>query len=224
MQQSIAENITQIKAQLPEGVSLVAVSKYHPVKQLQEAYAAGQRIFGESHAQELVAKAPLMPDDVQWHFIGHLQRNKVRQIMPIVSLIHSVDSIRLLSTIDKEAARIGRTVGVLLQLHVAQEEAKSGFAVEELMQLAENGEFQPFKHVRYRGLMAMATFTTDTALIASEFARVAFTYATLLEKQIFPGADFNQLSMGMSDDWHIAVEHGATLVRIGTQIFGPRQY
>ena len=224
MQQSIAENITQIKAQLPEGVSLVAVSKYHPVKQLQEAYAAGQRIFGESHAQELVAKAPLMPDDVQWHFIGHLQRNKVRQIMPIVSLMHSVDSIRLLSTIDKEAARIGRTVDVLLQLHVAQEEAKSGFAVEELMQLAENGEFQPFKHVRYRGLMAMATFTTDTALIASEFARVASTYATLLEKQIFPGADFNQLSMGMSDDWHIAVEHGATLVRIGTQIFGPRQY
>lgn len=224
MQQSIAENITQIKAQLPEGVSLVAVSKYHPVKQLQEAYAAGQRIFGESHAQELVAKAPLMPDDVQWHFIGHLQRNKVRQIMPIVSLIHSVDSIRLLSTIDKEAARIGRTVDVLLQLHVAQEEAKSGFAVEELMQLAENGEFQPFRHVRYRGLMAMATFTTDTALIASEFARVASTYATLLEKQIFPGADFNQLSMGMSDDWHIAVEHGATLVRIGTQIFGPRQY
>ena len=224
MQQSIAENITQIKAQLPEGVSLVAVSKYHPVKQLQEAYAAGQRIFGESHAQELVAKAPLMPDDVQWHFIGHLQRNKVRQIMPIVSLIHSVDSIRLLSTIDKEAARIGRTVDVLLQLHVAQEEAKSGFAVEELMQLAENGEFQPFKHVRYRGLMAMATFTTDTALIASEFARVASTFATLLEKQIFPGADFNQLSMGMSDDWHIAVEHGATLVRIGTQIFGPRQY
>ena len=224
MQQSIAENITQIKAQLPEGVSLVAVSKYHPVKQLQEAYAAGQRIFGESHAQELVAKAPLMPDDVQWHFIGHLQRNKVRQIMPIVSLIHSVDSIRLLSTIDKEAARIGRSVDVLLQLHVAQEEAKSGFAVEELMQLAENGEFQPFKHVRYRGLMAMATFTTDTALIASEFARVAATYATLLEKQIFPDADFNQLSMGMSDDWHIAVEHGATLVRIGTQIFGPRQY
>ena len=224
MQQSIAENITQIKAQLPQGVSLVAVSKYHPVKQLQEAYAAGQRIFGESHAQELVAKAPLMPDDVQWHFIGHLQRNKVRQITPIVSLIHSVDSIRLLSTIDKEAARIGRTVDVLLQLHVAQEEAKSGFAVEELMQLAENGEFQPFKHVRYRGLMAMATFTTDTALIASEFAQVASTYATLLEKQIFPGADFNQLSMGMSDDWHIAVEHGATLVRIGTQIFGPRQY
>ncbi|MGM9839069.1 MAG: YggS family pyridoxal phosphate-dependent enzyme [Sodaliphilus sp.] len=224
MQQSIAENITQIKAQLPEGVSLVAVSKYHPVKQLQEAYAAGQRIFGESHAQELVAKAPLMPDDVQWHFIGHLQRNKVRQIMPIVSLIHSVDSIRLLSTIDKEAARIGRSVDVLLQLHVAQEEAKSGFAVEELMQLAENGEFQPFKHVRYRGLMAMATFTTDTALIASEFARVASTYAALLEKQIFPDADFNQLSMGMSDDWHIAVEHGATLVRIGTQIFGPRQY
>lgn len=224
MQQSIAENITQIKAQLPEGVTLVAVSKYHPVKQLQEAYAAGQRIFGESHAQELVAKAPLMPDDVQWHFIGHLQRNKVRQIMPIVSLIHSVDSIRLLSTIDKEAARIGRTVDVLLQLHVAQEEAKSGFAIEELIQLAENGEFQPFKHVRYRGLMAMATFTTDTALIASEFAQVASTYATLLEKQIFPGADFNQLSMGMSDDWHIAVEHGATLVRIGTQIFGPRQY
>ena len=221
---SISESIKKIQSELPPGVKLVAVSKFHPIERLMQAYDAGQRIFGESHAQELVAKAPLMPDDVQWHFIGHLQRNKVRQIMPIVSLIHSVDSIRLLSTIDKEAARIGRTVDVLLQLHVAQEEAKSGFAVEELMQLAENGEFQPFKHVRYRGLMAMATFTTDTTLIASEFARVASTYVTLLEKQIFPDADFNQLSMGMSDDWHIAVEHGATLVRIGTQIFGPRQY
>lgn len=224
MPHSIAENITQIKAQLPEGVSLVAVSKYHPVQQLQEAYAAGQRIFGESHAQELVAKAPFMPEDVQWHFIGHLQRNKVRQIMPIVSLIHSVDSLRLLTTIDKEAARIGRSVDVLLQLHVAQEEAKSGFAVDELLQLAQAGEFLPFKHVRYRGLMAMATFTDDTALIASEFARVASTYRTLLNEHLFPAADFNELSMGMSDDWPLAVEHGATLVRIGTNIFGPRQY
>ncbi|MGM9868017.1 MAG: YggS family pyridoxal phosphate-dependent enzyme [Sodaliphilus sp.] len=224
MPHSIAENITQIKAQLPEGVSLVAVSKYHPVQQLQEAYAAGQRIFGESHAQELVAKAPLMPEDVQWHFIGHLQRNKVRQIMPIVSLIHSVDSLRLLTTINKEAERIGRSVDVLLQLHVAQEEAKSGFTVDELLQLAQVGEFQPFKHVRYRGLMAMATFTDDTALIASEFARVASTFHTLLHEHRFPADDFNELSMGMSDDWHIAVEHSATLVRIGTNIFGPRQY
>ena len=139
---SVAEHIIKIKSELPDGVNLVAVSKYHPIEQLKEAYTAGQRLFGESHAQELVVKAPQMPDDVQWHFIGHLQRNKVRAIMPIVSLIHSVDSIRLLDTIEKEAKRIGKVADVLLQLHVAKEEAKSGFTIDELLTLARNGVFE----------------------------------------------------------------------------------
>ncbi|MDO4511604.1 MAG: YggS family pyridoxal phosphate-dependent enzyme [Bacteroidales bacterium] len=221
---SIAEKIKELHNQLPAGVSLVAVSKYHPVEQLQEAYSAGQRLFGESHAQELVVKAPAMPADVQWHFIGHLQRNKVRAIMPIVTMIHSVDSIRLLNTIEKEAQRIGREVDVLLQLHVAQEEAKSGFGIDELILLAREGAFQTYEHVRFRGLMAMATFTDDTSVIEAEFASVAETFSTLREEWHFPLETFTEISMGMSDDWPLAVEKGATLVRIGTDIFGPRQY
>lgn len=224
MQHSIAENITQIKSQLPHGVSLVAVSKYHPVEQLQEAYASGQRIFGESHAQELVAKAPAMPEDVQWHFIGHLQRNKVRHILPFVSLIHSVDSIRLLTAINKEAERIGRKINVLLQLHVAQEQTKSGFTIGEMLTLARTGAFQSYNNVCFCGLMAMGTFTSDEAVVAAEFASVSHTFSLLREENIFPKELFTEISMGMSDDWHIAVHHGATMVRIGTDIFGPRQY
>lgn len=221
---SISENIIKINSELPSGVNLVAVSKYHPIEQLKEAYATGQRLFGESHAQELVVKAPQMPNDVKWHFIGHLQRNKVRQIMPIVSLIHSVDSIRLLDTIDKEAKRIGRIIDILLQLHVAQEEAKSGFTIEELLSLARNGEFCKYENVRFCGLMAMATFTDDQSIVAAEFASVGETFRTLQDEKLFPSETFKEISMGMSDDWPIAVAEGATLVRIGTDIFGPRQY
>ena len=220
---SVAEHIIKIKSELPDGVNLVAVSKYHPIEQLQEAYTAGQRLFGESHAQELVVKAPQMPDDVQWHFIGHLQRNKVRAIMPIVSLIHSVDSIRLLDTIEKEAKRIGKVADVL-QLHVAKEEAKSGFTIDELLTLARNGEFKKYENVRFRGLMAMATFTDDESIIKAEFASVGETFRTLRNENIFPTDTFTEISMGMSHDWHLAVAEGATLVRIGTEIFGERQY
>ena len=220
---SVAEHIIKIKSELPDGVNLVAVSKYHPIEQLQEAYTAGQRLFGESHAQELVVKAPQMPDDVQWHFIGHLQRNKVRAIMPIVSMIHSVDSIRLLDTIEKEAKRIGKVADVLLQLHVAKEEAKSGFAIDELLSLARNGEFKKYENVRFRGLMAMATFT-DESIIKAEFASVGETFRTLRNENTFPTDTFTEISMGMSHDWHLAVAEGATLVRIGTEIFGERQY
>ena len=221
----VADRIQEVRRELPEGVTLCAVSKYHPIEAVKEAYEAGQRIFGESREQEVRLKWEALPKDIEWHFIGHLQTNKVKYIAPFVSLIQSVDSERLLDEIQKQAAKNSRVIDVLLEVHIAQEESKSGFNPDELTDLLASVNIgQRWPNVNLKGIMAMATFTTDTALIASEFAQVASTYATLLEKQIFPDADFNQLSMGMSDDWHIAVEHGATLVRIGTQIFGPRQY
>lgn len=221
---SIATKIVEISAQLPQGVRLVAVSKFHPVEAVREAYDAGQRIFGESRAQELVTKAPLLPSDVQWHFIGHLQTNKVRQIVPYVSVIESVDSLRLLQLIDSEAQRVGRNVDVLLQLHVAQEETKTGFSPSELLDLAAGDQLHALSHTRVRGLMAMASLTDNEQQIAIEFATVKQTFDTLKRGAMGANTYFDQLSMGMSDDWHIAIEHGSTLVRIGTAIFGYRQY
>ena len=221
---NIKENIANFTAQLPEGVHLVAVSKFHPVEDLAEAYEAGQRLFGENRAQELVAKAPQLPDDIRWHFIGHLQKNKVRAIMPHVTVIESVDSVELLKLIEKEAARIDRTVEVLLQLHVAQEETKSGFSVEEVLQAADDGLLTCYPHVRVCGVMAMASLTDDMEQVAREFDLVRRTYLTLKDGAFDESEDFNHLSMGMSDDWQVAVKYGATLVRIGTAIFGPRNY
>ena len=219
---SIAQNIEKITSQLPSRVKLVAVSKFHPIERLQEAYDAGQRIFGENRAQELAAKAPQMPSDTEWHFIGHLQKNKVRMIMPWVSTIQSIDSTELLRLVNKEAARIDRHINVLLQLHVAQEMTKSGFTVDEVLEAAANGEFNNLDHVTITGVMAMATFTDDMEQVAHEFAIVHDTFAKLTE--CFDIATFKEISMGMSDDWPIAVKHGATLVRIGTDIFGAREY
>ena len=221
---SIAQNIEHIKSQLPNGVKLVAVSKFHPVERLQEAYDAGQRIFGENRAQELAAKAPLLPSDIEWHFIGHLQKNKVRMIMPWVTTIQSIDSVELLRLVDKEAARINRHINVLLQLHVAQEMTKSGFSVNEVLDAASNGDFENLRHVTITGVMAMATFTDDMEQVAREFACVQSTFDELRNKHFAGNDNFCQVSMGMSDDWHIAVQHGATLVRIGTNIFGAREY
>lgn len=221
---SIAQNIEHIKSQLPNGVKLVAVSKFHPVERLQEAYDAGQRIFGENRAQELAAKAPLLPSDIEWHFIGHLQKNKVRMIMPWVTTIQSIDSVELLRLVDKEAARINRHINVLLQLHVAQEMTKSGFSVNEVLDAASNGDFENLRHVTITGVMAMATFTDDMEQVAREFACVQSTFNELRNKHFAGNDNFCQVSMGMSDDWHIAVQHGATLVRIGTNIFGAREY
>ena len=220
----IAENIQRIQSQLPAGVHLVAVSKFHPVEALMEAYQAGQRLFGENRAQELAAKAPQMPTDVQWHFIGHLQTNKVRPVVQHATMIQSVDSARLLQLISKEAVKAGRTIDVLLQLHVAQEEAKSGFLVEELLSALTVNELQGLPAVRIRGLMAMASLTDDRDQIAREFALVKSTFDLVREEFFADDAAFDTLSMGMSDDWPIAVEHGSTHVRIGTAIFGPRQY
>ena len=221
---SIKENLQKVTAMLPEGVQLVAVSKFHPVETLREAYDAGQRLFGENRAQELIAKAPALPDDIRWHFIGHLQKNKVRAIMPHVSVIESVDSVQLLKLIEKEAARIDRTVDVLLQLHVAQEETKSGFGVDEVLEAGEAGELTCYPHVRVCGVMAMASLTDDMEQVAREFDLVRRTYITLKDGPFDESEDFNHLSMGMSDDWQVAVQYGATLVRIGTAIFGAREY
>ena len=221
---NVAENLRQITAQLPAGVQLVAVSKFHPMEALMEAYNAGQRLFGENRAQELAAKAPQMPDDVQWHFIGHLQTNKVRLAVQHATMIQSVDSARLLTLISKEAVKLGRTIDVLLQLHVAQEEAKTGFSVEELMAALTVNELQGLPNVRVRGLMAMASLTDDQQQIAREFALVKSTFDLVREAFFADEPTFDTLSMGMSDDWPIAVEHGSTHVRIGTAIFGPRQY
>ena len=221
---SIKENLENVTAQLPSGVRLVAVSKFHPVEELAEAYEAGQRLFGENRAQELIAKAPQLPDDIRWHFIGHLQKNKVRAIMPHVSVIESVDSVKLLELIEKEAARIDRKVDVLLQLHVAQEETKSGFSVEELLSAGENGLLTCYDHVRVCGLMAMASLTDDMEQVAQEFDLVRRTYLILKDGCFDDCAEFFELIMGMSDDWQVAVKYGATLVRIGTAIFGPRSY
>lgn len=221
---SIAQNIERITAQLPQGVKLVAVSKFHPIERLQEAYAAGQRIFGENRAQELAAKAPQMPSDVEWHFIGHLQKNKVRMIMPWASTIQSIDSTELLQLVNKEAARIDRHVNVLLQLHVAKEQTKSGFTVEEVLKAASEGAFSNLSNVTITGMMAMATFTSDMEQVASEFEQVHETFVKLRDNYFAGDERFKEISMGMSDDWPIALQHGATLVRIGTDIFGQREY
>ena len=221
---SIAQNLQCITAQLPQGVRLVAVSKFHPVDKVMEAYNAGQRIFGENRAQELAAKAPQMPTDIEWHFIGHLQKNKVRMIMPWASTIQSIDSIQLLQLVNKEAARINHHVNVLLQLHVAKEQTKSGFSIDEVLKAAEEGAFNNLSNVTICGVMAMATFTDDMNQVASEFELVHNTFLTLRDKHFAGNPAFKEISMGMSDDWPVAVKHGATLVRIGTDIFGAREY
>lgn len=220
----IAENIQRIKTTLKPGVRLVAVSKYHPVEALQEAYAAGQRIFGENHVQELVAKETVMPKDVEWHFIGHLQTNKVKYIASFVSLIHSVDSLKLLREINKQAEKCGRTINVLLQIHVAQEETKFGFTPDEVQQVLAEGEWKACSHVRIVGLMAMATNTDDQAQISGEFETVRKLHGIVKERFFPDESSFCELSMGMSDDYPIAQEHGSTLVRVGNKIFGERIY
>ena len=221
---SIAENLASISAQLPKGVRLVAVSKFHPVEELGQAYDAGQRLFGENHVQELVAKQPQLSADVQWHFIGHLQTNKVRPLMPAVAMIESIDSLKLLTKVSREAVRACRTVDVLLQLHVAQELTKTGFSVDELQQAADQGQLTDVPGVRFCGVMGMATNTADEAQVAREFHTIRSTFEQL-KGGCFAGQNqFCEVSMCMSHDWHIAVDQGSTLVRIGTAIFGPRKY
>ena len=218
---SIAAQIASLRRQLPEGVTLVAVSKFHPVEALREAYDAGQRIFGESRPQEMCAKQAAMPADVEWHMIGHLQTNKVKYIAPFVSLIHSVDSERLAEAIQVQAAKCNRTIDVLLEIHVAEEESKSGWVIEELRAAVASGLFERLPNVRVRGVMGIATNTDDEARIAADFAQLA---AYKAEFAAHFGEQFDTLSMGMSDDYPAAIAAGSTMVRIGSTIFGARDY
>jgi len=218
---AIAAKIKELHASLPQGVTLVAVSKFHPVEALKEAYNAGQRIFGESRVQELVVKHEALPKDIEWQMIGHLQTNKVRQIVPFVSLVQSVDSVRLAECINREAERIGRVVDILLEIHVAQEESKTGWNYPELITFLQGEGFGSLKNIRVRGVMGMATNTDDEAVIRADFEQLAKHYNEL--KPLF-GEAFDTLSMGMSDDYELAVECGSTMVRIGSSIFGERIY
>jgi pyridoxal phosphate enzyme (YggS family) len=215
---SIPSEIQQLLLELPPSTKLVAVSKFHPAEAVLEAYAAGQRIFGESRVQELCEKQPILPDDIEWHFIGHLQTNKIRPILPFVTLIHGVDSARLLHEIDKEAGKIGRVVSCLLQVHIAREETKFGLLPEECKALVSTKE--QFPNIRICGLMGMASLTEDQTQIRGEFTQLKSLFDEL--KLLDSTGDFNQLSMGMSDDYRLAVECGSTLVRIGSRIFGHR--
>ncbi len=212
---SVTSAILQLRNELPSTVQLVAVSKFKPISAILEAYAAGQRAFGENRPQELAAKAQQLPADIQWHFIGHLQTNKVKQVVPYATLIHSVDSERLLAEIDKTARAMGKTVDILLEIHIAEELTKQGLSAEEARALA--GRMAEFPNVRLRGVMGMATFTDDMAQVRREFRALK---ALSNELSVIPGCD--QVSMGMSEDWPVAVEEGTTLVRIGTSIFGKR--
>lgn len=223
----IAETIKKINEELGDGARLVAVSKYHPKEAILEAYRAGQRVFGESHVQELVAKYEALPKDIQWHFIGHLQTNKVKALVPFVSLIHAVDSERLLREIDKQAQRCEkgeRVVDVLLQLHVAQEDTKFGLTTDECENLLQSGVWREMRNVRIVGLMCMASNVDDERQIACEFEK-ARQFFELAKARYFAEEDsFCELSMGMSDDYPIALRHGSTWVRVGSKIFGQRVY
>ena len=220
---SVSERIRQIRSTLPEGVELVAVSKFHPVEAILEAYRAGQRSFGESRIQELAAKAPLLPADINWHFIGHLQTNKVRKLIGHATLIESIDSERLLDLVDRESAAAGVVSRVLMQVHVAEEDTKFGFTPDELLQYFSERRFERLQATHICGLMAMATNTDDPARISADFRRVAELKARILAAA--PDLrGFDILSMGMSDDYPAAIAAGSTHVRIGTAIFGERDY
>lgn len=218
---SIKSQINELQATLPSGVTLVAVSKFHPIEALQEAYDAGQRIFGESRPQEMCAKQPQMPADVEWHMIGHLQTNKVKYIAPFVALIHSVDSERLVAEIDRQAKRFGRVIDVLFEVHLAEDESKSGWNDGELREWLTSGSLSEFGNVRVRGLMTIGTLTDDIELNRREFCALKSLFEEL--RPHF-GAEFDTLSMGMTGDYREAIECGSTMVRIGSKIFGERNY
>ncbi|MBD5234639.1 MAG: YggS family pyridoxal phosphate-dependent enzyme [Bacteroidales bacterium] len=221
---SIAEAIRSIRSTLPEGVELVAVSKFHPAEAVAEAYAAGQRTFGESRVQEITSKIAALPDDINWHFIGHLQTNKVKTLVGTrhISLIESVDSQRVLDLIDAESERAGIVSRVLLQVHVAQEETKTGFSPDELREYFRERRFEALKATHLCGLMGMASNTDDEARIDADFAAIA-DLAREIRTMCPDLRGFETLSMGMSGDYPIAIARGATLVRVGTAIFGERQ-
>lgn len=224
MDYDVAGKLCEVKSNIPEGVTLVAVSKFHPNEYIEAAYAEGQRVFGESHEQELSKKYDTLPKDIQWHFIGHLQTNKVKYIAPYISMVDAVDSLKLLKEINKQAAKHDRVIDVLLELHIAQEATKYGLTIDACRQLLDDGEWRNLNNVRICGLMMMASNTDDENQIRSEFMQAADFFDEVKAKYFADSAAFCQRSWGMSHDYKTAVECRSTMVRVGTTIFGPRVY
>lgn len=221
---SIQTNLKETLATLPPHVRLVAVSKFHPNEALQEAYDAGQRIFGESKVQEMTQKYESLPKDIEWHFIGHLQTNKIKYMAPYVVMIHGVDSFKLLIEINKQAAKVGRIIPCLLQIHIAQEETKFGFSFEECKAMLMSGEWKSLKNISLCGIMGMATNTEDEEEIRKEFQSLRSFFQEIKQGFFSEDSAFKEISMGMSDDYPLAIEYGSTLIRIGSRIFGNRNY
>lgn len=219
---NITINIRELLKEIPENVKLIAVSKTKPVEQILEVYNSGYKIFGENRAQELSEKFKILPKDIEWHMIGHLQTNKVKYIAPFVQLIHGVDSFKLLQYIDKEAAKNNRSINCLLQFHIAKEETKFGFDLDEAEQMINSNDFKKMQHVNIVGVMGMATFTENTQLVRDEFKELVYIFNHLKKSYFSAKIDFKEISMGMSGDYTIAIEEGATMVRIGSLIFGER--
>jgi pyridoxal phosphate enzyme (YggS family) len=220
----IKNNINVITGELSGSCKLIAVSKTQPIERLQEAYDAGQRIFGENKAQELASKYAVLPKDIEWHMIGHLQTNKVKYIAPFVALIHSIDSIKLLEEVDKQAKKVNRKISCLLQVHIAKEETKFGFDLDEVKELINSEALKNFSNIEIKGLMGMATFTENQQQIRNEFALINNLFKTLKSQTLPTNVEMKELSIGMSSDYKIAIEEGSTLVRVGTAIFGSRNY
>ncbi|GAA3004076.1 YggS family pyridoxal phosphate-dependent enzyme [Prevotella corporis] len=220
----VSINLHKVLEQLPDGVKLIAVSKFHPKEFIEVAYNEGQRIFGESHEQELSAKVRELPQDIEWHFIGHLQTNKVKYIAPYISMIEAVDTLKLLKEINKQALKNNRIINVLLELHIAEEESKYGFTFDDCRKLLEGDEWKQLKNVHISGLMMMASNTTDKVQVKNEMLLAADFFDEIKEKYFKDDPDFKERSWGMSNDYPIALETRSTMIRVGTAIFGPRIY
>lgn len=218
----IGRNISEIKRSLPERVRLVAVTKTKPPEIIEEAYISGHKIFGENKVQELVMKYEKLPEDIEWHLIGHLQSNKTKYIVPFVSMIHGIDSFKILKSVNKEAAKHGRIIPCLLQFHIARESTKFGLSRDEAFDILESGALAELKNIRIAGVMGMATFTDDTGMVRGEFRELREIFEELKKNYFAEDPAFKEISMGMSDDYKIAVEEGSTIVRIGSKIFGSR--
>lgn len=220
----ISDSFNAVKNTIPENVTLVVISKTKPEGDILEVYNCGHRIFGESKVQELTPKAEKLPDDIQWHLVGHLQRNKVKFVAPFISMIHSVDSLRLLKEINKEAKKSKRIIDCLLQMHIAEEDTKFGLDRSELIELLESPQFKEFQNVRICGLMGMATFTNNTNQVKREFKGLKLLFHEIKDNYFKENEAFKEISMGMSDDYPIGIDEGSTMVRIGSAIFGERHY